>query len=228
MERQVIELCLLVVASVIGALVMARVLRLDRLVARALTRHAALPAPHEAVATVVRLAEAASRQGMGALGSAVGRAPDALTQRGLGLIESRTEPELLRRDLHRSLDMMLAMRPGRMGRLTSQAMATIGLGSLAVALALVLRHADDPTTISAGVALAVLSLVVAGGVFHQLSRPFADAFHATRAQEMLAGLILIEGLLAIRQGGDAAMVRERVAELLPPNVDLSGGVRAAA
>ncbi|MBL8989954.1 MAG: hypothetical protein JNJ48_00070 [Phycisphaerae bacterium] len=228
MERQVIELCLVVVASVIGALVMARVLRLDRVVARVLTRHAPLPAPHEAIAMVVRLAEAASRHGPGALAGAAGKTPDQLTVRGLGLIERRAEPELLRQDLHRSLDALLALRPGRMGRLTSGAMSMIGLGSLCVALAMVLRHADDPTTISAGVALSVLALVVAGGVFHQLSRPFADAFHATRAQEMLAGLILIEGLLAIRQGGDAAMVRERLAALLPADAVLSAAARAAA
>lgn len=228
MERQILEVCLITLAATIAAFVAARLLRIDRVLVRLVRCTAPIPSPQAAVSELIRLAETARTEGVSSIALGVKHSHWDFLARGLAMLTQPIDPAAMRSAMHGQLDAVLSRRPGRWVPALAHATSLLGLGALSGALVLLLTHVEDPTTISAGVAISILCLLVAGGLFHQLSRPLADAVRAPYAQELLVGLIVIEGLLAIRDGADPGMVRERIAAVLPPDAALSPDLRAAA
>lgn len=220
-----LEACLIIFAGAVAALLAARLLRLDRAVARWAAPRVA--PPHQVIADLLIFADAARAVGFSPAAASL-RSGCRLFADSARLAADTTDAARLRPRLQAHVDRSLRRSGSSLGRWARTFISITGFGALCGAVFLMLRAADDPTSISAGVAVCTLALVAAGAVFHQLAQPVTPGVPHRHAQELLAGAILIEGILAIHAGATPGQVRERIAALLPPNFVGGATLRQAA
>ncbi len=201
--------------AVAAAVVVVRVCGLDALAARLVFASAWDPA--RTIRSVVACAARAHADGPACLVEAVGRQADGLLSDGLRLVVAGADARLIRDVLEKRLDRAVAAHARWQHALAAIARygPIVAIPVIAaVGLAMVGR-ADEPQTwpglVVAGGSAALMMLpllVLVGPAEHEVSRRIAA--------RVLAGTLVVEGVVAIRSGEHSASIENRLLAMLPP------------
>jgi chemotaxis protein MotA len=211
---------LLVFGGTLGAAIaggtMGDAKRIGSLVKRVFT--AKVNQPDEAVATLVKLAERARKEGLLALEDAVKDVDDPFLRQGLGLAIDGTDPEEVRSILESQVDAKKADDKsgakifGDMGGYSP----TIGIIGTVFGLIAVLENLSKPAELGHMIAGAFIATL--WGVFsaNALFLPIAARLKRISDLEAAHMELVIEGVAAIQSGANPRVVSQRLASLLPP------------
>ncbi len=143
--------------------------------------------------------------------------PDRLMADGLRLLIAGAEPGLIRNVMDRRLDAALARLSRRQVFLSVAARVgpLVAIPLLAAAAVAMIVSGADALRAPAAAALGACTLLVLP--FAALAGPARRAGGRLVAARALAGLVVIEGVLAIRRGEDPGLAQRRLSLLLPPD-----------
>ena len=226
MDLWLLTICGIAVAAATLALLVARALRIDRKLLAALGHFASDPlALVGELAQWAALARSARPEALRARTAGV-RHP--LLGRGAQLVAKQADPPAIRSELNTLADGLIRTyaRRQKVARWLSLVAPALAIASLTAAAAIWLPTLEDPTAVAGGFALAALALFACGTFFQALASIGAPTVSATAALT-ISSVIVIEGLVAIREGQDQAGVMERLSQFLP-EADRPAALRRAA
>ena len=172
----------------------------------------------ETVATVVRLAESARREGLLALESAVQDIDDAFLRQGLQSAIDGADPEELREILYAQIDTRRAedKRAAKFYADMGGYAPTIGIIGTVIGLVHVLENLSEPAELGhliAGAFVATLWGVLSANI---LWLPIASRLKRLSESACHQMEVAVEGVLAIQSGTSPRVVQEKLQSYLPP------------
>lgn len=167
---------------------------------------------------IVELAETARRDGLLALESKIPDVEHALVKSGLQMAVDGSTPEAVE-DVLRTEVTAVATRhkDGKsvMDQLGRFAPAYGMIGTL-MGLIMMLSNMSDPSSIGAGMAVALITTLYGAIVANVFFSPFAEKLGMLSKQEMVSMEIAIRGVLAIQSGESPRAIEQKLRTYLPP------------
>lgn len=186
--------------------------------------------PRELVESMMNFAEVARRDGVFALERCAKDLDDPFVAQGLHMVVDGCDPDLIESTLMGHIEALEARHTegkalfDNLGRFAP----AFGMIGTLVGLVIMLRDMRDPTNIGPALALALLTTLY-GTVFANLvAIPLGEKLARRSKQEVLLKMIAMRGIRAIQCGDNPRLVGQKLANLLPSNLDSSGrGAKAA-
>lgn len=205
-------------AAIAGGL-MSDAKKLPKQMIKAIT--AKVPSPEENVATIVRLAELARREGLLALESQIEAVEDPFLRRSLEMAVDGTDSDEVAEilgseiDAKRAADAAGAKLFHDMGGFSP----TIGIIGTVLGMVHVLGSLTDPSSLGPKIASAFVATlwgVMAANVFWF---PLANRLKRIGETECEQMELAIEGVLAIQAGSNPRLIAQKLKSMLPPVAD---------
>jgi chemotaxis protein MotA len=167
---------------------------------------------------VVVYAEKARKEGMLALEEASETEEDQFLAKGLKLAVDGTDPASLTRIMEIDIDQIETRHKN--GQEFFNAMGAFGpafgmIGTL-VGLVQMLAGLDDPSTIGAGMAVALLTTFYGACIANMFALPMAAKLKMRSAEELNLKWMLVEGIMGIQSGDSPRIVEEKLKGYLSP------------
>ncbi len=174
--------------------------------------------PSEVIRTIINLAETARREGLLALEDAAYQLKDEFLQKGILLIVDGADPELVRNIMETELA-FLEERHGE-GQGIFETMGTFapafGLLGTVIGLINMLTQLDNPDTIGAGMAVALVTTFYGSFLANVVFLPLAGKLKVRSSEEILIKEVMIEGMLSIQAGENPRIIEEKLKAFLAP------------
>ncbi len=175
--------------------------------------------PQKLIEDLVSYAEVARRDGILSLESQCKDIEDPFIVRGIQMAVDGTDPELIEQIMSTELDNLVERHEA--GR---NIFATIGkyapafgmIGTL-IGLVAMLANMDDPSSIGAGMAVALLTTMYGAILANVVFLPLADKLASRSAEEVLTKTIIIKGVMSIQSGDNPRIVEQKLTTFLPPS-----------
>lgn len=181
--------------------------------------HSVTP-PEVLIQKIVSFATIARREGILALEAQASQAGDEFLQRSVQLAIDGTAPELIKDILTTEIAFM-EDRHG-MGQSILVGMGTyapaFGMIGTLIGLIQMLVALDDPSTIGAGMAVALITTLYGALLANVIFLPAAGKLKVRTALELLSKEIIIEGILSIQSGDNPRVVEQKLKAFVSPNV----------
>lgn len=185
-------------------------------------------APQKLIDDLVSYAEIARRDGILSLENHCKDIDDPFIVRGIQMAVDGTDPELIEQILSTELE-NLAERHSEgkaiLDTLGRYAPAFGMIGTL-VGLVAMLANMKDPSSIGAGMAVALLTTLYGALLANLICLPMADKLAKRSTEEVLLKTIIIKGVMSIQSGDNPRVVEQKLKTFLPPS--LRGAVAAEA
>lgn len=182
------------------------------------------PKSHDLNALVEQLvgyAEIARRDGILSLENAMGEIEDPFMVRAVQMAVDGTDPQVIEQILEEELD-HLSERHDKskqmLDGLGKYAPAFGMIGTL-VGLVAMLANMDDPSSIGAGMAVALLTTLYGALIANAIALPLADRLGRRSEEEQQYKALIIRGVMAIQNGDNPRTVEQRLRASLPPNLN---------
>jgi len=176
--------------------------------------------PESLVTKLVSFATIARREGILALESHASDAGDEFLERSIQLAIDGTAPELIKDILTTEIAFMEDRHAN--GQAILQAMGTFspafGMIGTLVGLVSMLATLDDPSTIGAGMAVALLTTLYGALLANVLFLPAAGKLKVRTSNELLAKELVIEGILSIQSGDNPRVVEQKLKAFVSPAI----------
>ncbi|MEO6866555.1 MAG: flagellar motor protein [Gaiellales bacterium] len=178
-------------------------------------QHQSLNRP-KAIATLVRFAERARREGLLVLEDDLRNTEDEFVRRGVQLVVDGTDPELVKEILQTEVDSLHDERNAEaqawlmMGGFSP----TLGIVGTVIGLVLVLSNISDPSSLAASIAVAFIATLYGVGSANLVFLPVGNRIKACGQDEVAGKEMLIEGILAIQSGDNPRIVEEKLVAFL--------------
>ena len=175
--------------------------------------------PDELVASVVKLAERARKEGLLALEDAIREVDDEFLKRGLELAIDGTDPEELAEILEaeirakKKLDKVSSKLFMDMGGYAP----TVGIIGTVMSLVHVLGMLSEPDKLGASIAVAFLATLWGVLSANILWLPIAKRIERISELQAAQMELAVEGILAIQSGSNPRLVAQKLKALLPPS-----------
>jgi chemotaxis protein MotA len=178
------------------------------------------------IATMVRVAERARKEGLLALENDLNEIGDSFLGRGMQLVIDGADPELVREVLE--TEIVYVAERHALGKSIIEAMASYApsfgmLGTL-IGLVKMLHQLNDPSMIGPGMAIALLTTLYGALFAYLFLNPMAGKLGVRSAEEVLRKELIVEGILAVQSGHNPRMIEEKLKSFLAPegreNVDI--------
>ncbi|HOX26432.1 MAG TPA: motility protein A [Candidatus Krumholzibacteria bacterium] len=184
-------------------------------------RNAFLTAPQEpaaVIATMVRYAERARREGMLALEEESENEPDEFLRKGLRLAVDGTDPQLLEKILETDIGQIEARHKNGKAILDAGGYYSPAFGMIGTLIGLVnmLSTMDDPSAIGAGMATALITTFYGAMAANCVFLPLANKLEVRSGEEILVKEMIIDGIMAIQSGDSPRIVEEKLKSFLSP------------
>ncbi len=177
-----------------------------------------LPSPTEEIERIVAFSNLARREGLLALEEKLEELDDEFMKKGLRLIidgfPGPTVREILEIDI-----VNLAERHSNGKKIleTMGAMApAFGMIGTLIGLIQMLQNMSDPSSIGAGMAVALLTTFYGAFTANLFYLPFAGKLGNRSKEEVALKNLMIEGIIAIQAGDKPALVKEKLKSFLAP------------
>lgn len=176
------------------------------------------PSPDTVVATLVRLAEQARREGLLALESGVREVDDAFLREGLQGAIDGTDPEELAEILHGRIDTkrMADKQAAKFFSDMGGYAPTIGIIGTVIGLVHVLENLSQPEKLGALIAGAFVATLWGVLSANVLWLPIASRLRRLSDVECHQMELVVEGIMAIQSGTSPRVVAQRLRSMLPP------------
>jgi chemotaxis protein MotA len=169
---------------------------------------------------LVSLAETARRDGLLALESRVEEVDNNFIKLGIQMAVDGTRPEVIEDIMRTEIDAISGRhRDGKalmdqMGRFAP----AFGMIGTLMGLIMMLSNMSDPSSIGAGMAVALITTLYGAIVANVMFLPFAEKLGFLHKQEMLSLEIIVRGIMAIQSGENPRVVEQKLNTFLPPKL----------
>ena len=176
--------------------------------------------PNTIIGTMVSFAEKARREGLLTLEDEANELEDEFLKKGIQLVVDGTDPDLVR-DI---LEIELAFLEDRhkLGKDIFDALGAFapafGMIGTLIGLIQMLANLDDPNSIGAGMAVALLTTFYGALMANFLFIPMAGKLSIRSSEEMLIRQVIVEGVLAIQNGENPRIVQEKLKSFFAPKL----------
>lgn len=186
--------------------------------------------PLETIASLVRFAERARREGLLALEADADQQEDPFLKKGLQLVVDGSDPELVRDILQTELAFLEDRhKTGAQLFDTLGALApAFGMIGTIIGLIQMLRNLDDPSSIGSGMATALLTTFYGALAANLVFIPIAGKLRNRSQSEILMKEVILEGILSIQAGDNPRIVEEKLKVFLAPKLRRPVGRSAVA
>jgi chemotaxis protein MotA len=180
--------------------------------------------PVEIIEMIVEFATAARREGILALESRASEAGDAFLEKSVRLAVDGTAPELIKDIL--TTELAFLEERHSLGQGVFIAMGTFapafGMIGTLIGLIQMLSTMEDPSTIGAGMAVALLTTLYGAMIANMFCMPIAGKLKVRTQMEMLIKEVVIEGILSIQSGDNPRVVEQKLMAFIPPGMRNEG------
>lgn len=167
---------------------------------------------------IVGLAETARKDGLLALEAQMADIDHPFIKLGIQMAVDGSPPEIIE-DIMRTEIESIATRhsqgKGLMDTLGRYAPAYGMIGTL-MGLIMMLSNMSDPSSIGAGMAVALITTLYGAIVSNAIFLPFADKLGLINKKELIAKEIIIRGIMAIQSGENPRVIRQKLNTFLSP------------
>lgn len=170
------------------------------------------------VADLVALAETARRDGLLALEGKIAEISNPLVRTGIQMAVDGSTPEVVEEVLRTEVNAIATRhREGKsiMDQMARFAPAYGMIGTL-MGLIMMLSNMSDPSSIGAGMAVALITTLYGAIMANVFFSPFAEKLGLLSRQEMVGMEIAIRGVLAIQSGESPRAIDQKLQTFVPP------------
>ncbi|MHC4870223.1 MAG: motility protein A [Planctomycetota bacterium] len=174
----------------------------------------------EIIKRMVEFAEIARRDGILALENVTENIQDEFLVKGIQLAVDGTDPELIENIMLTELENMQERH--MMGKkifdlLTKYAPAWGMIGTLIGLINMLGGGMDDPSALTAGMAVALITTMYGSICSNFLFGPVADKLQIRSDDELQIKQIILKGVMSIQQGDNPRIVDQKLQIFLPPD-----------
>ena len=167
---------------------------------------------------MVSYAEIARRDGILSLENTTKDIDDPFIVRGIQMAVDGTDPELIEQIMNNELENLVERHEAGKGlfdTLGKYAPAFGMIGTL-VGLVAMLANLSDPSSLGAGMAVALITTLYGAIIANAIALPIADRLARRSADEVLYKTVIIKGVMAIQSGDNPRIVEQKLRTFLPP------------
>ncbi len=210
------------IAATVASFPIAHLLKFPKIFAQTLRTEST--DPRTLIKDMVRFAEVARRDGILALESLTSDMKDPLLVTGVKMAIDGTDPELIQQIMDQDLENTLTRHSAGKGILDALGRYAPAFGMIGTLVGLVamLANMEDPSTIGAGMAVALLTTLYGAIMANVFCLPLADKLAFRNEQEYLLKSIIIKGVMSIQSGDNPRVVEQKLKTFLPPALRESG------
>lgn len=173
--------------------------------------------PVEYVATLVRLAEVARRDGILSLESQLADGQfDNFMTRGLRMAIDGQDPNVIEAAMEREVETIMerhANGKGLFDALGKYAPAFGMIGTL-IGLVIMLQNMDDPSKLGPAMAIALITTFYGSLLANLFAMPIADKLGTRSSHEITNKLLIIRGVMSIQAGDNPRIVQQKLMAFL--------------
>ncbi len=175
--------------------------------------------PKDLIKRMVEFAEIARRDGILALENVTDTIKDEYLVRGIQLAVDGTDPELIEQIMNTEIEQLESRHnDGKkfFELYTKYAPAWGMIGTLLGLIAMLKQGMEDPSALTSGMAVALITTLYGSGVANYATGPIADKLTIRHAEEMLLKTIILRGVMSIQSGDNPRIVEQKLKIFLPP------------
>ncbi len=204
------------IAALLVAFPLAKVLGLAPILKKAF--FAAPQNPGEVITKMVGYAERARREGMLALEEASEEETDEFLRKGLRLAVDGTDPQLLEKILETDIGQIESRHKSGKNILETGGTFAPAFGMIGTLIGLInmLAALEDPSSIGAGMATALITTFYGALLANAVFLPLAGKLEVRSGEEILVKEMVIDGIMAIQSGDSPRIVEEKLKSFLSP------------
>ncbi|MDH3584884.1 MAG: motility protein A [Phycisphaerae bacterium] len=175
--------------------------------------------PQKLIEDLVSYAEIARRDGILSLESAAKEIEDPFIVRGIQMAVDGTDPELIEQIMETELENLVERHEEGKGMFETlgRYLPAFGMIGTLIGLVAMLANMDDPSSIGAGMAVALLTTLYGAVLANVFALPVADKLGKRSAEEILLKTIIIKGVMSIQSGDNPRVVEQKLKTFLPPS-----------
>lgn len=180
--------------------------------------------PGELIKKITEFATIARREGILALESHAGETDNEFLSKSIQLAIDGTAPELIKDILTTEVAFMEDRHSLGQSILATGGALSPAFGMIGTLIGLVqmLATMDDPSTIGAGMAVALLTTLYGAILANIAFIPVAGKLKVRTASELLVKEIVIEGILSIQSGDNPRVVEQKLKAFIAPSLRETG------
>jgi chemotaxis protein MotA len=170
--------------------------------------------------TIVSLAETARRDGLLALEGRLEEIDNDFIVLGIQMAVDGARPEVIEDIMRTELDAVATRhRDGKsvldqMGRFAP----AFGMIGTLMGLIIMLGNMSDPSSIGAGMSVALITTLYGAIVSNVFFLPFAEKLGFLNKKELLAMEIIVRGIMGIQSGDNPRVIAQKLNTFLPPKL----------
>jgi len=172
------------------------------------------------IKTIIGLAETARREGLLALEDAASQLDDEFMRKGILLIVDGTDPDLVRNIMETELAFLEERHSEGQGIFETMGSFAPAFGLLGTVVGLInmLTELDNPDSICAGMAVALVTTFYGSFLANVIFLPLASKLKLRSSEEILLKEVMIEGILSIQAGENPRIIEEKLKAFLAPAI----------
>ena len=179
-----------------------------------------LPTPAQEIERILEYANLARKEGLLALETKVEELDDEFFAKGVQLVIDGFAADTVRDIM--DLDLQWQNQRHSSGKKMLDSMGSMapafGMIGTLVGLVKMLANLDDPSSIGAGMAVALVTTFYGAVVANTMFIPLSGKLDVRAKEESLLRELMIEGVVAIQSGEKPQLIKEKLKGFLPPPV----------
>lgn len=178
----------------------------------------------ELIRTMVKLAEIARRDGILSLENHTEEMDDQFIVQGIQMAVDGADPELIEQVMEQDLENQLTRHATGKSLFDSLGRYAPAFGMIGTLIGLVsmLANMEDPSSIGAGMAVALLTTLYGAILANVVFLPIADKLNTRSEEEAVVKEIIIKGVMSIQAGDNPRVVEQKLSTFLPASVRARG------
>ncbi|MBM4089328.1 MAG: motility protein A [Planctomycetes bacterium] len=169
---------------------------------------------------LVSLAETARRDGLLALEGRLGEVKNSFIRLGVQMAVDGTRPEAIEDIMRTEIDATATRHRDGKAMMDQIGRFAPAFGMIGTLMGLIMMLADmsDPSSIGAGMAVALITTLYGAIVSNVFCIPFAEKLSFYNKQELVRLEIIVRGIMAIQSGENPRVVEQKLNTFLPPKL----------
>lgn len=177
-----------------------------------------LPTPQQEIERIITYANLARKQGLLALEAKLQEVDDKFFAKGIQLVIDGFAADTVRdiMDLEHSFQQQRHAQGKKMLDTIGTMAPAFGMIGTLVGLVQMLANMSNPSSIGAGMAVALLTTFYGAVIANVFMTPMANKLDLRAKEEALLRSLMIEGIVAIQSGEKPQLIKEKLKGFLPP------------
>ena len=162
----------------------------------------------------------ARRDGILALENDIEQMADPFMKKGFQMAVDGNSTDIIRHVLEEDINSMKERHIVGQGIFKALAAYAPAFGMIGTLIGLVqmLRNMEDPSTIGAGMAVALITTLYGALVANVIALPIAGKLEQRSNEETALKTIVLEGIVSIQEGNSPRVVEEKLRSYMPPKI----------